>query len=58
MVRTRAQNGTEKDSKKDLRLNPSGKRKQGRPKMTLKKPFEGDFKKMENTWGSAEREAK
>ena len=38
--------------------NPPGKRKQGRPKMTLRKTFEGDFKKMELTWGTAESEAK
>ncbi len=39
-------------------MNPPGKRKQGRPKMTLRKNFEGDFKKMELTLGTAEREAK
>ena len=44
--------------KKGLRWNPPGKRKQGRPKMTLRKTFEGDIKKMELTWGTAEREAK
>ena len=34
--------------KKGLRWNPPGKRKQGRPKiMTLRKTFEGDFKKMD-----------
>ena len=44
--------------KKDIRWNPKGKRKQGRPKMTLCKTFEGDFKKMELTWGTAERVAK
>ncbi len=43
---------------KGLRWNPPGKRKQGRPKMTLRKTFEGDFKKMELTRGTAEREAK
>ena len=32
--------------------------RQGRPKMTLRKTFEGDFKKMELSWGMAEREAK
>ncbi len=26
--------------------------------MTMRKTFEGDFKKMELTWGTAEREAK
>ena len=41
-----------------LRWNPIGNRKQGRPKMTLRKTFEGDFKKMELTWGTAESEAK
>ena len=44
--------------KKGLRWNPPSKRKQGRPKMTLRKNFEGDLKKMELTWGTAEREAK
>ncbi len=41
--------------KKDLRWNPPGKSKQGRAKMTLRKTFEGDSKKMELTWGMAER---
>ena len=50
-------NGTEKDSQEGLKMESSGKRKQVRPKMTLK-TFEGDFKKMELTWGTAEREAK
>ena len=44
--------------KKGLRWNPLSKRKQGRPKMTLRKTFEGDLKKMELTWGTAESEAK
>ncbi len=44
--------------KKGLRWNPPGKRKQGRPKMTLRKTFEGDLKKMVLTWGTAESEAK
>ena len=44
--------------KKGLRWNPPGKRKQGRLKMTLGKIFEGDFKKIALTWGTAEREAK
>ena len=39
---------------KGLRWNPPGKRKQGRPKMTLRKIFETDFKKMELSWGMAE----
>ena len=35
--------------KKGLRWNPPGKTKQGRPKMTLRKTFEGDLKTdMEN----------
>ena len=33
-----------------------GKRKQGRPKLTLRNFFDGDFKEMELTWGTAERE--
>ena len=45
-------------TKKGLRWNPPGKRKHGRPKMTLRKPFEEDFKKIELTWRMAEREAK
>ncbi len=44
--------------KKGFRWNPPGKRKQGRPKMTLRKTFEGDLKMMELIWGTAEREAK
>ena len=55
---TYAQNGTDKDSQEGLRWNTPGKRKQGRPKMTLRKTFEGDLEKMELTWGTAEREAK
>ena len=43
--------------KKGLRWNPPDKRKQGRPKMTPRKTFEGDLKKMELTWGMTEREA-
>ena len=43
---------------KGLRWNPPGKRKQGRPKMTQRKTFAGDLKKMELKWGTAEREAK
>ena len=41
--------------KKGLRWNPPGQRKQGRPKMTLRNFFEGDLKKRERTWGTAER---
>ena len=44
--------------KKGLRWHPPGKRKQGRPKMNLRKTFKGDFKKMKLTCGTAEREAK
>ena len=44
--------------KKGLRWNPPDIRKQGRPKITLRKTFQGDFKKMELTWRTAEREAK
>ncbi len=58
MARTCAQNGIEKDSQEGLKMEPPGKRKQGRPKMTLRKTFEGDLKKMELTWGTAERKAK
>ena len=32
-------------------MDPPSKRKQGRPKMTLRKTFEGDLKKIELTWG-------
>ncbi len=32
--------------------------KQGSPKITLRKTFEGDVKKMELTWGTAENKAK
>ncbi len=42
--------------KKGLRWNPPGKRKQGRPKIILRKTFEGHFKKTELTWGTAESE--
>ena len=44
--------------KMGLRWNPPGKMKQGRPKMTLRKTFEGDLNKMELTWETTEREAK
>ena len=42
--------------KKGLRLNLPSKRKQGRSKITLRKTFDGDYKKMELTWGTAKRE--
>ena len=58
MARTCAQNGIEKDSQEGLKMESSRQRKQGRLKMTLRKTFGGDFKKMELTWGTAEREAK
>ena len=48
----------ERIPKKGLRWNAPGNRKQGRPKMTMRKTFEGDFENMELTWGTAEREAK
>ena len=47
--------------KKRLRWNPPDNSKQGKSKITLRKIIEGDFKKMELTWGMAgqtEREAK
>ena len=34
-----------KNPKKGLKLNPPGKRKQERPKIDLRKTFDGDFKK-------------
>ena len=58
MVRTRVQNEPEKESQVDLRWNPPGKRKLGRPKMALRKTFQEDFKKMELTWETAKRKAK
>ncbi len=57
--RTCAQNGTEKDSQEGLKMESSRqKKKQARLKMTLRKTFELDLKKMELPWGTAEREAK
>ena len=41
--------------KKGLRQNSPVKRKQGRPKMTMRKDFEGDFKNMELTWGEKQK---
>ena len=35
--------------KKGLKWNPPSKRKQGRPKITLRKTIEADLKKMELT---------
>ena len=43
---------------KGLRWNPPGKRKQGRQKMNLRKTLEGELKRLELTWGTAESEAK
>ena len=44
--------------KKGLRWNYPGKWKQGRQKMTLRKTFEGVFKKIKVTRGTAKRETK
>ncbi len=39
-------------------MESSRQKEKKRKKMTLRKTFEGDFKKMELTWGMAEREEK
>ena len=39
-------------------MESSMQKETGKAKMTLRKTFEGDLKKMELTWGSVEREAK
>ncbi len=39
-------------------MESSREKEKGKDKMTLGKAFEGDIKKMELTWGTAEREAK
>ena len=44
--------------KKGLRWNPPGKRKQGRPKITLRKTFEGDFKKDGTDMGNGRERSK
>ncbi len=46
MARTRAQNGT--------KILSSRQKETWKAKMTLRKTFEGDFKKMDQTWGMAE----
>ncbi len=51
MARTCAQNGTEKDSQE-------GQKETGKAKNDPEKNLWGDLKKMELTWGTAEREAK
>ncbi len=59
MARTCAQNGTEKDSQEGLKIESSRQKKTGKAiNDPEKKTFEGDFKKIELTWGAAEREAK
>ncbi len=55
--RTCTQNGTEKDSQEGLKMESSRQKETGKA-LILRKTFEGDFKKMELTWGTAEREAK
>ena len=49
MARTRAQNGTEKDSQAGLKMEYSKQKEKNDPE----KNFEEDFKKMELTWGTA-----
>ena len=58
MVRTCAQSGTENDSQEGLKMESSRQKETGKAKMTLRKTFEGDLKRMELTWGTAESEAK
>ena len=58
MVRTRVQNRTEKDSQEGLKTESSRQKETGKAKMILRKAFEGVFKKIELTWGTAVREAK
>ncbi len=58
MARVRVQNGTEKNSQERLKIESSRKKETGKVKMTQRKTFEGDLKKMALTWGTAEREAK
>ncbi len=54
MARTCAQNGTEKDSQKGLKMESSRQKETGE----AKNDPEGDLKKMELTWGTAESEAR
>ncbi len=56
MARTCAQNGTEKDSQEGLKMESSRQKETGKTKMTLRKTFEVDLKRMELTWGTAERD--
>ena len=58
MARTCAQNGTEKDSQEGLKMESARQKETGKAKMTLRKTYEKIIKKMEITWGTAEREAK
>ena len=58
MARTCAQNGTEKDSQEGLKMESPRQKETGKAKMTLRKTFEGDLKKMELRCGTAESEAK
>ncbi len=46
------------DSQEGLKMASSRQKETGKSKMTLRKSFEGDFKNMELTWETAEREAK
>ena len=39
-------------------MESSRQKETGKAKMTLRKTFEGDFKKVELTWGMAERKTK
>ncbi len=57
MARTCAQNGTEKDSQEGLKMESSRQKETGKAKNDPE-TFEGDFKKMELTWVTAERKAK
>ena len=50
-------NGTENNSQETLEMEPYRQKKQGRLKLTRRKAFEEDLKKMELTWGTTEREA-
>ena len=43
VARTRAQNGTEMDSQEGLKIESCRQKKQGWPKMTLRKTLEGDL---------------
>ena len=58
MARTCVQDETENDSQSGLKMESSRQKETGKTKMTMNETFEEDFKKMEMTWGMAEREAK